>query len=58
MKFVALKELPQGQQPGDVFEATEDAGNVLIAVGAARRLPDDEDKPKRRYHRKDLEAEA
>ncbi len=57
MKFVALKELPQGQQPGDVFDATEDAGDVLIAVGAARRLPDD-DKPKRRYHRKDLEAGA
>jgi hypothetical protein len=61
MKFVALKELPQGQQPGDVFEAPEAQGDVLVMVGAARRVADDEPdepKPRRRYARRDLEAEA
>ena len=57
-KYRALQECPQGQQPGDVFEATEDAGNVLVSVGAAERLPDDEaPKEKARYKRRDLLAE-
>ncbi len=37
MKFIALKELPQGQQPGEEFDTTEEMGNVLILVGAAKR---------------------
>lgn len=37
MKFVALKELPQGTQPGEVFDVNEDIGNVFILVGAARK---------------------
>lgn len=40
-KFRALKECPQGQLPGDVFEATEDAGGILVLVGAAERVADD-----------------
>jgi hypothetical protein len=58
-KYRALKECPQGQQPGEVFEATEDAGNVLVSVGAAERVEDD-DPPKTDkavYKRRDLRAE-
>lgn len=57
MKFRALKECPQGQQPGDEFEATEDAGNVLVSVGAAE--PVLEKPPARgRYRRADMRADA
>lgn len=41
-KYRALKELPQGEQPGDIFQATEDVGDVLISVGCAERVADDE----------------
>ena len=61
MQFVALKECPQGQHPGDVFEATEDAGNVLVLLGAAKVYAAEsqtETKPKRQYVRRDLKAEA
>jgi len=40
-KYRALQECPQGQQPGEVFEATQDAGDVLASVGAVERVPDD-----------------
>lgn len=58
-KYRALQECPQGQQPGQVFEATEDAGDILVSVGAAERLPDDFVEPKDRgaYKRRDLRAE-
>ena len=59
-KFRALKECPQGQQPGETFEATEDAGAVLVSVGAAERLPDDDVAPKAPrgvYKRRDLRVE-
>lgn len=60
MKFIALKECPQGQQPGDVFEATEDAGNVLVMVGAAKVYEEPAEKPVRggRYRRSDLTPES
>ncbi len=63
MQFVALKECPQGQQPGEVFEATEEAGNVLVLVGAAKvykapREKSEPEKTKREYSRRDLTAEA
>jgi hypothetical protein len=54
MKYIALKELPQGQQPGEEFETTEAMGDVLILVGAAKRA--DTDGARRRYQRKDLQA--
>lgn len=58
MKFIALKELPQGQQPGDEFEANKDEGNVLILVGAAVRADSDEGREaRRRYRRRDMQAE-
>jgi hypothetical protein len=58
-KFRALKECPQGQQPGDVFEATEDAGAILVSVGAAERVDDDPTPKtdKAHYKRRDLLAE-
>jgi len=62
-RYRALHECPQGQQPGDVFEATEDAGDILVSVGAAERVPDDTPlgKPKSHrgvYKRRDLRADA
>jgi hypothetical protein len=59
-KYRALQECPQGQQPGQVFEATEDAGDILVLVGAAERLPDDYEKKKDKptYRRRDLRAES
>jgi hypothetical protein len=61
MKFIALKELPQGQQPGEVFETTEAMGDVLVSVGAAKRVEEEESSPpvapaRRRYQRRDMEA--
>ena len=63
MKFIALKELPQGQQPGEVFETTPEMGDALILVGAARLADPDPKSPevsstRRRYQRRDLEAEG
>lgn len=60
-KFRALKDCPQGQEPGEVFEATADAGAVLVSVGAAEAVPDTTPigKPAKRgvYKRRDLRAE-
>lgn len=61
MEFVALKELPQGQQPGELFETTEEMGDVLILVGGARKATDDDRKTGRRaggYRRRDMKAES
>jgi hypothetical protein len=63
MKYIALKVLPHGQQPGELFEESEAIGNVLITVGAARLATEDEipsEKPssRRRYSRRDLVAES
>ena len=59
MQFVALKECPQGQQPGEIFEATADAGHVLVMLGAAKvyEAPAEPAK-KRQYARRDMTAEA
>ena len=62
-RYRALKECPQGQQPGEVFELTEDAGDILSMPGvdAVERVPDDTPlglpKPPRGYKRRDLRAE-
>jgi hypothetical protein len=59
MKFIAITECPQGQQPGDEFEATEDAGNVLVLVGAARKADPKTPPPARgRYRRADLRGDV
>lgn len=52
--FRAIKECPQGQQPGETFLATEAAGEVLIAVGCAERVSDQ--KPIKGYNRRDMKA--
>jgi hypothetical protein len=67
MKFRALKDLPQGQKPGEVFEPdTDDMGDVLVSIGAAERVvdpasadppPDAKGKAKGKYARRDLRAE-
>lgn len=70
MQIVALKPCPQGQQPGTVFDAPDGAARVLIAVGAARAVAEDDAvtepadptataSPRRRsYRRRDLQADA
>lgn len=55
-RYRALQECPQGQHPGDIFEATQDAGAILIQVGAAELVVDDAP-PKKFYKRRDLTAE-
>lgn len=58
MKFIALKELPQGQQPGEEFETTEAMGDVLVLVGAAKRADDESEKKSRSgYRRRDMQVE-
>ena len=64
-KYVVLKELPQGQQPGDLVELHEDVGRVFLTIEAVRKAtPSDETKsPQQRisrartYQRRDLQAE-
>jgi hypothetical protein len=56
MKFRALKECPQGQQPGEIFDAEEAAGAVLESVGAVERVVD-HTPDKKQYKRRDLKAE-
>lgn len=58
MQFIALKELPQGQQPGERFDATEEMGNILVSVGAAKKADATEEATsRRRYQRRDLQAD-
>lgn len=60
-RYRALTECPQGQEAGEVFEATEDAGDILVRVDAAERVPDNTPlgKPKRgTYKRRDQVAET
>ena len=62
MKFRALKDLPQGQKPGDVFEPdTDDLGDALVSLGVAERVVEPDDakpgKGKGKYARRDLTAE-
>ena len=63
MKVVVLKELPNGEQPGDVIETNDDIANILILVGAGRAVTDDDEpheSPTRRrtYRRRDLVPEG
>ncbi len=58
-QYRALAECPQGQKPGEVFEATADVGHVLITVGCAEAVTDSSGKPKKAkgYKRRDQRAE-
>lgn len=61
MHYIALKDLPHGQKPGELFEQSEAIGNVLILAGAARLATDDDikqSKPRRGYRRRDLTAQS
>lgn len=61
MKLVALKELPHGQQPGDLFEENDAIGNVLILALAARKATEDDlasERPRRGYRRRDMRAQS
>lgn len=59
MKILVVKELPQGQQPGETIDVTDAEGEALILVGAATRADDPATDPtRRRYKRRDLEADA
>ncbi len=55
-KFVVLKALPQGQQPGETVDLNEDEGRVFLLVGAVKPA-DEKPKPTRRYARRDMQAE-
>lgn len=61
-KVRALKECPQGQQPGEVFEVTADAAVILCDQSdSAERVPADtplgKPAPRGAYKRRDLRAE-
>ncbi len=62
-KYVVLKTLPQGQEPGALVELHEDAGKVFLQVDAVRAAtPADEKRTPqqrlipRQYNRRDLQA--
>lgn len=62
-KYVVLKDLPQGQQAGEIVDLNEDVGNIFLTVEAVRKItPSDERKtPQQRlrtreYNRRDLQA--
>jgi hypothetical protein len=62
-KVRALKECPQGQQPGEVFEVTGDVADILASVGAAEIVAADtpltkHGKPSGAYQRRDQRAKA
>jgi hypothetical protein len=67
VKFLVLKDLPQGQQPGDVIDIHEDIGKIFMLPGVEAVKPLEEDEavepvetstPRRRYQRRDLEAKT
>lgn len=59
MKVRVLKELPQGQQPGDEVEMHEDQAAVFMLPGIDAVTPiEPPDRPARgRYRRADLQAD-
>jgi len=59
MKFIALKDLPNGIKAGEAFEEHEDVGAVLMLPGIDAAKKADEELPapsRRRYQRRDLDA--
>ena len=63
--LIAIKPCPQGQQPGESFEAPEDHAAILVFAGVAQ-YADKAAGPyasrsvarRRGYQRRDLQAEA
>lgn len=61
MKVKAIKPCHYygGRDAGEVFEADDRFGHLLIRMGSVEAVTDDEDdKPKRAYKRKDMRAEG
>jgi len=57
-KVRAIRECPQGQHPGEVFDVTADAAAILVSIGVAEYVHDDPAKPaKGHYKRRDLRSE-
>lgn len=60
MHYLVIKELPQGQQPGATVDLPEEVGAIFEGVGAVRKVltgdPDETERPRRRYQRRDLAA--
>ncbi|MGE0362810.1 MAG: hypothetical protein AB7R67_19005 [Vicinamibacterales bacterium] len=54
--IVALKECPQGQQPGDQFDVPDEHAAVLVGVGAAKYAAK-EPSTRGSYRRRDLRAD-
>lgn len=60
-RYLVLKTLPKGQEPGDTVELNDDEARVFLLVEAVRSIDEpivEETKPRRRYHRRDLVAEG
>ena len=57
MRIIALKTIHKAK-PGDTLDVTTDQAKILVAIGAAKYESDPEPTTKRRYRRKDLQAEA
>lgn len=43
---------------GDTYEADERWARILLAIGKAEIAPAEDDKPKRTYKRRDMQAEG
>jgi hypothetical protein len=59
VKFIAIGPCPQGQLPGDIFEATEEAGMILVTLAKCAKVyeePAPEPLAKRHYRHRDLQA--
>lgn len=60
-RYLVLKELPKGQQPGDTVELNDDEAGVFMTAGVDAVRPVDEPsveetKTRRRYQRRDMQA--
>jgi hypothetical protein len=65
MRFYALLDIPNGIPAGREFDCTEDEGNVLVLVGAARKVEEPKKQPEKKsaakkrdegYNRRDMVA--
>lgn len=57
--LIAIQPCPQGQRPGERFEAPEDHAAILVFAGVAAYADKATDPPQRRsYRRRDIRAEA
>lgn len=58
MQYIVTKPLPQGQQPGETIELSDEHAKVLLLVDAIKPLdPEAPPRSRGRYRRADLTAE-